>query len=169
MEKKAFEDRSDTYKEQTSLTNGLNTRHRQLMRELCGGATIAQAAARCQFSVGRVRQLMSSELFAREMLRMEDNIDERTETRIAEDSSVSQTLKDAAPKAASTLVEAATKGKISPLRVASAKDLLDRTGHRAPTEIIADMSVEAGEGLKHALETYIREQKEKEKESEVNS
>ena len=155
-----FDDRTEGYKEQTSLTNGLNTRHRSLMRELVRGATIAQAAARCEFSIGRVRQLVQTELFKGEMEKMEDNVDEKTEDRLAEDTSVSQTLKDASPKAALTLVEAATTGKMCSLRVASAKDLLDRTGHNAPTELIADVNIDVGEGLQHALDTYMADKKE---------
>ena len=163
MEKKIFDERTPSYKEQTALKNGVNTRHRQLMRELAGGATVTQAAARCEFSIGRVRQLMRSELFASELERMEDKIDDRTEERIAEDSSVSETLKGAAPLAATTLVEAATTGVMNSLRVSSAKDLLDRTGHKAPTDIVADLSVEANEGLQHMIAELVREKEETEK------
>lgn len=163
--KKEFEDRTEGYKEQTRLTNGLNTRHRELMRELSGGATIAQASARCNFSVGRIRQLLSSELFAKELSRMEDNIDQKAEDRIA-DGSVSQTLKEASSGAAKTLVKAATSGEMNSLRVASAKDLLDRTGYKAVDEVVADLSVEAGEGLKHALATYVKDKKGKENEAD---
>lgn len=151
------EERTASYKEQTALTNGLNTRHRDLMRELAGGATNAQAASRCNFSIGRVLQLKASELFARELMRMEDEIDEKVEDRIADDKSVSQTLKDASPLAATTLVTAATTGAMNSMRVASAKDLLDRTGHKAPTELIADVNIDVGEGLQHALDTYMKD------------
>lgn len=160
--KKDFEERTEGYQEQTALKNGLNSRHRQLMRELAGGATIAQAAARCEFSIGRVRQLSSSELFKSELSRMEDEIDVKTEDRIADDAGVSQTLKDASPLAAATLVEAATKGDMNSLRVSSAKDLLDRTGYNAVDEVVANLSVEAGEGVEHAIATYLKDKKEKE-------
>lgn len=161
------EDRTEGYQEQTALKNGLNTRHRQLMRELLGGATIAQAAARCNFSIGRVRQVKSSELFKKEMERMEEELDSKTGDRLAEDMSVSQTLKEASSDAADTLVTAATTGAMNSLRVSSAKDLLDRTGHKAPTDIIAELSIDADEGLKHMLAGLIAE-KEKGIENEVD-
>ena len=163
MEKKFFDERTPSYKEQTALKNGVNTRHRQLMRELAGGATVTQAAARCQFSIGRVRQLMRSELFASELEKMEDETDEKVQERIADDISVGQTLKEASSEAAKTLVNAATTGVMNSLRVSSAKDLLDRTGHKAPTDIVADLSIEVDEGVKHMLGDLLKERAEKEK------
>ena len=107
---------------------------------------------------------MRSELFSSELEKMEDETDEKVQERIADDISVGQTLKEASSEAAKTLVNAATTGVMNSLRVSSAKDLLDRTGHKAPTDIVADLSIEVDEGVKHMLGDLLKEKAEKEKE-----
>jgi len=163
MKKKPFEERSAEYQRQSTLKNGFSMRHRKLMRELIGGATPAQAAIRCNFSANRVSILSNMPEFREEMLKMEDNIDEKFEDNVADDaSSVDSLLKGAAPGVSQQLIDGALgKTQLPASQVRCIDSLLDRTGHKAPTEVIATMSVDADAGLKHMLGEMAKEAKEK--------
>lgn len=92
---------------------------------------------------------------------MEDRVDEKFEGEVAGDTaSVSSILRNAAPKAAEKLVELSKTGKSETIKLASVRDILDRTGHKAPDEVVATLSVDADEGLKHMLGEMAKEKKE---------
>ena len=152
------------------LKNGTNTRHRALMRELLGGATNTQAAARCGFTVQRVIQLKNSELFMNELNRMEGELDGKVIEGIADDTaSVSDMIRDAAPASAEKLISLRDNAKSEQVQAKSAMELLDRGGYKAPQEVVANVSLDVDEGLKHMLSCMLQDKvvKEKEKDGSV--
>lgn len=160
--KKPFEELAPSTQRQIALTNGLNVRHRQLIREMVSGATQAQAGIRAGFSLSRVRQLMNTPLFLKALAEMEANVDAKFEDEMVDETmSVSSILKNAAPKAAESLVTM-SESEDAKIKLSSIKDILDRTGHKAPDEVITKLSVEADEGLSHMLNAMV-EEKAKEK------
>lgn len=150
--RKPFAERCPEYQKQSTLENGLNERHRQLMREIVGGATRIQASARTGFSVSRINFLMGAPLFREEMDKMEDRVDGKFEDDLAEGTaSVASILSEAAPKAAEALVALSETGKTESIKLASVKDILDRTGHKAAEEVVVTPGVDVEDAIKHVL------------------
>lgn len=157
MKRKKFEDRSPSHQRNTALSRGLNARHRQLMRELAAGATYSQAAIRVGYTIQRVNQVVNSPIFLEEMARMEDFMDEKLTEVIVDDTvDVSSILRGAAKDAAKGLVDM-SNSEDEKIKLSSIKDILDRTGHKAPAEVIASVTMDADDGLKHMLGEMAKE------------
>jgi hypothetical protein len=166
MKRKPKDELCPAYQRELALVNGLSIRHRQLMRDLCAGYTLKQAAARCGYTKLRAYKITRSDAFELEMKKMQRELDEKVEDNIAgETTSVAEVLKNASVEAAKGLVEL-SEDEDKKVRLASIKDILDRTGHKAPAEVIASVSMEADEGLKHMLGNIISEDKEDDAETD---
>jgi len=168
--RKPFDELALSSQKHAALTNGLNARHRQLLRELVGGATPTQAGVRCGYHIGRVRQLMQSPVFMGELEKMEANIDAKFEDEMVDDTtSVSSILKNAAPAAARGMVEQSEKSVDEKVKLAARKEILDRTGHKAPEESIVNIDVNTTEAIEDVLDLLLKREGGKESKEDAPS
>ena len=168
--KKSFEELAPSTQRQSRLSHGLNARHRQLIRELVGGATPTQAGVRCGYHIGRVRQLMQSPVFMEELEKMEANIDAKFEDEIVDDTtSVSSILKNAAPNAARGMVKQSEESVDEKVKLAARKEILDRTGHKAPEESIVNIDVNTTEAIEDVLALLLKREGGKEAKEDAPS
>lgn len=100
---------------------GLSPRHREAMRRLASGQSIAQVADQLGYSNKHLSTIAASPLFKREMERMLNRMDQAAYNALAE-------LRRIQPKAVKTYSDLMTQDEFQTLRFTVAKDLLDRTG-----------------------------------------
>ena len=114
------------YKE-ALLKRGLSPRHREAMRLVASGMPIVKVAKQLGYSAGRLWQVAASPLWKREMAKLMTQLD-----RNAFDAM--QALRDLQPKAIDTFSQLMDLEDYPSTRLTVAKDILDRTGVKVPTE-----------------------------------
>ena len=84
-------------------------------------------------------------------------MDEKLTEVIVDDTvDVSSILRGAAKDAAKGLVDM-SNSEDEKIKLSSIKDILDRTGHKAPAEVVASITMDADDGLKHMLGEMAKE------------
>lgn len=138
----------------------LNTRHRVLMRRLLAGWKLKEACADLGYNLNRASIIVNSPLFKEEMQRMQERLDkafiEGEKEKLASDV-VRNKLERLAEKAVDAL-EAAVERECGAVRVAAAKEILDRSGYGKTEKREVDFYVQTPDGLVDALKQVEVEQ-----------
>ena len=152
-----------------SLTK-LYTKHRQLMREIAQGRTVAKAAKIIGMAPATAHQVTQCELFKLEMDKMQAQIDAKCVDAIARrinhsgdlEYDARTVLDRAAVKSAEKLEELVEDPEVKPeVQMRSAVHILDRTKYKAPEQIEHSVKIETTQEFINMLNTARADMKEK--------
>ena len=138
------------------LIGEMKSKHRDLMRWLISGSTIAEAAARTGISKENVTRLASSELFKSEMSIMQDELDkELHEKKVSTAIEIQEMNLQAAKDNLSVRIDIRDKEMESPASRLKACDAIDVVaGIKAPEGSGQTLTIAVDDGLKAALVDY---------------
>ena len=153
---KPYSELSESYKK--VMPKQLNGRHRALMRKLCAGIPLKQAAEELGMCYQGAMVVNRSPLFQKEYKRMQEQIDQLFVAGEADKDqvyTVRERIKKESPASLDKLLKLRDNAASEGVQERVSMDLLNRAGLKAVEKVEVDTTVEVGESvadaLKHAL------------------